>query len=374
MRHYFYSMIIHLIRQTMKRRLLTTIAILGGLVSCQPEEILISQDPDQPEFSLFEKEVTTNEKFLEFSSFQAFSDSANLFSKLAGYERNRFEVKNNFVSLNRIFEYMTQWENEQYNREEQMIRTYPDLRKTMKHNFSPLTSHMALSIINNPLEGLTYRLFQGNYAFLLNKYRVVKIGGMIFQMGEDHVKIIQNGDKSQIEKLGNITVDNQTDNLKCYPVKKFYYNIQEKNVRANETVFCEKEIPNDLRLKAWTYGALNFFFNNKTNTWVHQMSISIEMRFTRKTWLGWFNHNSENYSSNGSWYASSYRLSAPLPHPPTVSQTYALAKNFQGKTSTPSHTFFYKEYLSPVYENLDFIKVGGTQNFQFVEMTCSNVH
>lgn len=357
----------------MKKALWPIMAILGGMFSCQPEETTSPQGQEKTILSAFDEEVIANDNYLSFSSFEAFADSAAQFSKLTGYDRSRFETERNFISLNRIFEHMVDQENDQYDKEELMIRTYPELKKTMKHNFAPLTSYIASSISNDPSEGLTYRLFQPSYSYLLNKHRIVKIGKSILQLGEDYVKVIQDGNITHISKLDQITSNTQTDNLKFYPVTKVYYSMQEKNVRTNETVFCEDEIPNDLRLKAWTYGTFSFYFNAPGNNWFHRMGISIEMKFTRKTWLGWSNHRSENYSSNGTWKASSYRLSGPLPHPPTTSQTYSLGTNFQGKTSNPTHTFFYKEYYSPVGENLDFINVGGTQNFQFVEITCSNV-
>jgi hypothetical protein len=215
-------------------------------------------------------------------------------------------------------------------------------------------------------------VFNNNYAGLINKNRLVKINRSLVEIGEQEIRVIVNGDISELKDLESVGEGNQTKNLKYYPVKISYSGFKEKNLRAADVKFCEQERRGDIRLKAWTKGTVSVYIDNYYNTYVHSAYIGVEMKFTRKTWLGWVNHNSENYSANGTYFASGHRVTNSGFQPPVTPVSYNFGTNFSGHTSSPSATLYYVQYVSPVWENLDYINVGGTQNFQFIDMNCSN--
>lgn len=308
--------------------------------------------------------------FLHFSSNEAFEDSVKLLSSLTRSELDSWEHSRKFVSLRNTYETIIDQETAQADLEELQIRQNANLLKTMKHKFTPLVRNSTQMILVSLENGVEYKLFNPIYAKVLNKDGIVKIGKSIFQYGHAEIRQIVNGDKNEISKLSTINKNNQTENIRYYPVISTSNLLKNERVRLNSNErFCEAfNTTNgytDLRLQAWSRGTHSAFYNY--SYWTNTASFWIEMSFTRKTWYGSINHRSENYSSDGTWEAYA---SLPFATPPSGPQSYNLSQNFAGKSSSPTYTFWTSTFLTTYYQDYP-IGILGTQNFQFVDINCS---
>jgi hypothetical protein len=133
----------------MKKLLLLSLVVVFSITACEKEPFVLK---DGAELTDFDRKVLEDESYLELSSFKAFADSAQIMSKLSKAELDKWETEHNFISLGRVYESMTQFEISQFAEEEDLLKKNPELIRTMKHKFSPLTEHLAKSIKNSPEE------------------------------------------------------------------------------------------------------------------------------------------------------------------------------------------------------------------------------
>jgi hypothetical protein len=349
-------------------RLITTFVLVIPLFfSCEKNEVTIDRNSLTNEILLQKAET-----FLEFTTHQAFEDSVKILSSLSRHQLSAWEQKRNFVSLRTMFETIIEQESAQADLEELQIMENKALLKTMKHTFSPLINE-AKDMISVSLEdGVEYNLFNPVYASVLNKDGMVKIGKSLYKFGANEILQIVNGNPNEISSLMKITQNNQTENLRYYPVYSDRKLIKDSRAKigSNER-FCEKtNTPTytDLKLRAWSRGFQSIYYDYSYGNYV---SYFIEMSFTRKTWYGSINHSTESYSSDGTWRAYTH-FSLPYGlYPPSGDQTYNLGQNFAGKSSSPTYTFWSANFVTNYQQDYG-VAIFGSQHFTFLTMQCTN--
>lgn len=198
-------------------RIVILIGLVGLFFACEEDRHdLEKSQACQKKTSL---EQLSFDKFLSFSSFDELEKELGVLSELSYEEQIAKEEKQNFVSIDRIYEEINL-------AEEELLKPYEDLNEDELAKMPRITSKThdmyADILLTDTLEGGW--LFEvpdaySKYSKVLNRQSLVKVDGKIFQFKRDVTKIIEDGDASKIKYLSNIT--NTDTNLRI-TVLKFY--------------------------------------------------------------------------------------------------------------------------------------------------------
>ncbi|MFN4145007.1 MAG: hypothetical protein ACK4GN_04220, partial [Runella sp.] len=305
------------------------------LESCQNDKMIV---PNATEFGL-------QATYLQFETPEEFKQALIETSKLTRKELDDWDSSKGFISLCSIYEQIVDEENEAYRYEENLIQKNPSLAMTLKHkNSNKIDEIKSMLKIDN--SGIELNLYDSEYANLLNKNGIVKIGKSIVRFGPNHVKVILDGDEAQFYKLLAINEKNQTPNLRYFPVHIFSKEIISNARQKNNNRYCYHNTGN-YEMQAWSDGYYSWYYIVGYGiTTVSTVAAKIEMRLRRKGWTGiWVNHNTTSYSVDGTW-GFSHNLSniwPGLPLSPHGPNTITLGSGFDGHTSNPKYYFYFNE-------------------------------
>lgn len=158
----------------------------------------------------------STDKFLTFASFEELEKKVEEISEMTYEEQIKEEESKGFVSIDRIYEEITL-------AEEELLKPYEDLTVEELTKMPRITSaiHDMYSdiLIIDTLEGgglLELPNANPNYAKVLNRKSIVKVGDKIYQFKKNETKIIEDGDASKIPYLDRLNDSDTTLKIKVY--------------------------------------------------------------------------------------------------------------------------------------------------------------
>jgi len=320
------------------------------------------------------EQVGPQAAYLQFEKPEDFKNALMETSKMSREELNAWDKTKGFVSLRSIYEQIVDEESAAFDAEEKMIQKNPMLVKTLKHkNSNKLDEVKSLVKVDNT--GIELNLYDSDYANLLNKDGVVKIGKSLVKYGTNYIKVVLDGDYSQVTKLSTLNEKNQTPNLRYFPVRITSNELVPNGRSMNNYRFCEQRI-DDYYMRAWSDGYYEWYtIVGYDITTVSTVAAKIKMKFRRKGWTGiWVNHVTTSYSADGSW-GFTHNLDPYWPglsSSPNGPNTITLGSGFDGHTSEPEHYFYYNQAynLNTGWDRT--FDMTGTQNFSSLECSCTN--
>lgn len=249
----------------------TALCFIVLMFACQKESSLIPATA-----------ARSDEKYLEFKDKDEFDKTVKDLAKKSRQELDAWDKANNFVSLRGLYEQIIDEENATAEKEDALIKANPNLKSTMKHQYSSLLDDCKQMISYNNA-GIDMNLFEPQYAKVLNKDGVVKIGTSLYQFGADNYKVVVDADYANVKNLLTVSKDNQTDNMKYFPVR--VSNQLLKNGRPNNSGSCQSD-NNSFRLEATAYSYYFYQPNIYSGDFYNKVVLGIKMKFTRDHWYG----------------------------------------------------------------------------------------
>jgi hypothetical protein len=320
--------------------------------------------------------VGSQATYLRFDTPEDFKKALMETSKMSRKELDDWDKSKGFVSLRSIYEQIVDEENEAFDAEEKMIQKNPMLVKTLKHkNSSKINNVKDLVKVDN--SGIELNLYDADHANLLNKDGVVKIGKSLVRYGTNYIKVVLDGDYSQVPKLSTINEQNQTANLRYFPVRITSKEVIPNGRPMNNNRYCwDKNDDNNYEMQAWSDGYYEWYYIvGYEITTVSTAVAKIEMKLRRKGWTGqWTNHNTTSYGVDGTWgFTHNLEPYWPsLPSSPHGPNTITLGSGFDGHTSNPKYYFYYAQAynLNTAWDRT--LDMTGTQNFSSLDCSCTN--
>lgn len=160
----------------------------------------------------------STDNFLTFASFEELEKKVEEISQMTYEEQIKEEESKGFVSIDRIYEEITL-------AEEELLKPYEDLTVEELSKMPRITSaiHDTYSdiLIIDTLEGgglLELPNANPNYAKVLNRKSIVKVGDKIYQFKKNETKIIEDGDASKIPYLDRLNDSDTTLKIKVYKI------------------------------------------------------------------------------------------------------------------------------------------------------------
>ena len=337
----------------------TALCFIVLMFACQKESSLIPTATSSQ----------ISENYLEFKDKDEFDKTVKDLAKKSRQELDDWDKTKNFVSLRGLFDRIVDEENTTADKEDALIKENPKLKSTMKHQYSSLLNECK-QMISADNSGMDMKIFELEYAKVLNKDGIVKIGSSLYQFGADNYKIVTNADYSNVKKLSTLTNDNQTDNLKYYPVRVSSQLI--KNGRTNNEGYCWSndggQQGTNYGLEAWATGYYYYLLDTSTWTFNNTVEAGVRMKFCKNHWYGWTNYASSGYYVSGTY---SFTISG-LPVTPTSAgpTSYTTPQGFSGESSQPSYSFIYRTWKGSAYPYGSSVTLGGTHNFVFFIGNC----
>jgi hypothetical protein len=163
------------------------------LISCKDVESIPSQEQQQSKLS-------ENIKFLEFKDGKEFIEKLNLVSKMEKEEFNQWEKLNGFVSMRSVYVNILEAEQKNIDNEEIKIKNQPALKATLKHKFSDIFEANKDIIKFNEF-GFELNIHDINFANIINRNGIVKIGNVIHQFSKEKAKFVKSGEENKINQL-----------------------------------------------------------------------------------------------------------------------------------------------------------------------------
>ena len=158
----------------------------------------------------------STDNFLTFASFEELEKKVEEISQMTYEEQIKEEESKGFVSIDRIYEEITL-------AEEELLKPYENLTVEELTKMPRITSaiHDMYSdiLITDTLEGgglLELPNANPNYAKVLNRKSLVKVGDKIYQFKKNETKIIEDGDASKIPYLNRLNDSDTTLKIKVY--------------------------------------------------------------------------------------------------------------------------------------------------------------
>ena len=158
----------------------------------------------------------STDNFLTFASFEELEKKVEEISQMTYEEQIKEEESKGFVSIDRIYEEITL-------AEEELLKPYENLTVEELTKMPRITSaiHDMYSdiLITDTLEGgglLELPIANPNYAKVLNRKSLVKVGDKIYQFKKNETKIIEDGDASKIPYLNRLNDSDTTLKIKVY--------------------------------------------------------------------------------------------------------------------------------------------------------------
>lgn len=158
----------------------------------------------------------STDNFLTFASFEELEKKVEEISEMTYEEQIKEEESKGFVSIDRIYEEITL-------AEEELLKPYENLTVEELSKMPRITSaiHDTYSdiLIIDTLEGgglLELPNANPNYAKVLNRKSIVKVGDKIYQFKKNETKIIEDGDASKIPYLDRLNDSDTTLKIKVY--------------------------------------------------------------------------------------------------------------------------------------------------------------
>lgn len=320
------------------------------------------------------EQVGPQAAYLQFEKPEDFKKALLETSKMGREQLDVWDKSKGFVSLRSIYNQIVDEESIAFDEEEKMIHKNPSLIKTLKHKSSRKIDEVK-SLVKVDNSGIELNLYDADHANLLNKDGIVKIGKSLVKYGTNYIKVVLDGDYSQVAKLAAINEKNQTPNLRYFPVRITSKELVPNGRPMNNSRYCDKRI-GDYYMEAWSDGYYEWYYIVGYGvTTVSTVGAKIKMKFRRKGWTGiWVNHVTTSYSVDGTW-GFTHNLSpywSSLPSSPQGPNTITLGSGFDGHTSQPEYYFYYNQA-----NNLDTawdrtFDMTGTQNFSSLDCSCTN--
>lgn len=321
-------------------------------------------------------QVGTQATYLRFDTPEDFKKALMETSKMSREELDAWDKTKGFISLRSIYEQIVDEESAAFDAEEKMIQKNPTLMKTLKHkNSNKIDEVKSLVKVDN--SGIELNLYDADHANLLNKDGVVKIGKSLVSYGSNHVKVVLDGDYSQVTKLSSINEKNQTANLRYFPVRITSKKLVPNGRPMNNFQYCSDYNDNhDYNMQAWSDGYYEWYtIVGYGVTTVSTVAAKIKMILRRKGWTGqWTNHKTTSYSVGGTW-GFTHNLDpywSGLPSSPNGPNTITLGSGFDGHTSEPEYYFYYAQAYNLNTGFNSTFDMTGTQNFSSLECSCTN--
>ncbi len=361
----------------------TTLCLLLFAGACNTDSLV--EDPTSKELDYHTAVVLKklkSDKYLHFSSLDSFYDSLRIFSTIKYNNFKRWEREKEFVSLQSIYENVEDYYISKEKHYVNLLNIGSISLKEIDFPSSPFSNEIINYIYFDIEEGLILNLFDENMAKFLNKDGLVKISSSIYQFTDNGVKVIVNGDESEIPNLNKVNSRiSSSSNIKFSEVHYISDNPENsaKSARSKNYRRCMAQHGNsngDYKIIGeasayWIAIPYGPGQNVRQGAWIGS-------HFLRKSFIiGWNNHKTENYSISGNWSIVKAHGNECDYYPENyVSHTlYGGHTNFAGKTARasitiyPECTLFWHDNDYPLYSPV--IDLYGTTDHQFIDLNCT---
>lgn len=166
--------------------------------------------------------LSKTENFISFKDFDDMNTNIDLLREMDDEAIELWETSKNFVSLQTIFNMVNDAEDKHYDTLEMRYKSYEEIKEEELH--SELFNEFSDILIkrNTPDDdGFYYDMDIDNsdYAYIVNKDGIVKIGKDIYQFKDGITKVIKGGDKSKISILNRIDSTDEQLGIFVYKIK-----------------------------------------------------------------------------------------------------------------------------------------------------------
>ncbi len=336
------------------------LAVFFTIMGCEKQNLIDSNSTDT------KSEYGT---IPEFKSIKDFFNQLSTTSKMSQRELDLWEKQNNFYSLRKLYNDIVEEHTLIIDKEEKLIKENPELAKTMKPTLPSLYLENKNLISFSIENGYQLNISDLGIAAMVNKYGLVRIGGVIHQLSKNKVKIIKRGDDKLISSLVNYNKEGDYENgITVRDVKSSASNI--KNGRIAGTKSCQDEV-GDYKILAWIDTYANTFYDFYNGYYTNMRTV-ITSQHKRLRWYGWALHNSPNYSFDGYLSISSHtyeRFPGNNGYFNTGYEGSIGASSYNGNTHTAQY-YFLDENATGVAGQLHQIQSGTSVNMHFLDCQC----
>jgi hypothetical protein len=271
------------------------------IFSCNKDEISLSSSSPS---SIVSNQFKSS-KILEFKDIKEYISKFDAITKMDKKELDAWEKGIDFISLRNIYEEVVTTELSIFDEEEKMVIQNPKLKETIKHKFSKLYEDNKESIYFQE-GGFEMNAPTSAHASLINKNRVVKIGGIIHQFSKDKIKVIKNGDEKLIPTLDRYDKDGDYGNIVVNSILSESKTFASKNYRVKSGEIPCYDDEGNYRLNGYLTYARTLLWTTGWDPVTHFYTV-LTSKHERQHWLwGWINHNTTSYSANGGFNQSGY--------------------------------------------------------------------
>jgi hypothetical protein len=328
-------------------------------------------------FNRKSQETTRNySNFLSFINFDEMNSTIDMLANMDSAEVATWERRNNFISLNSISDYVASEEDRLSDSLETIYRTPEDI-PNIRHSeaFETFSDVFVQKTIPDDDGGIYYDLniSNDNYANVVNRYGIVKVGENIYQFKENTIKIILGGDVSKINLLDTVTETNEREGVVVYTKARVTYTTN----KMHHHVVGKRG-----KYKVILYHTFDqWFIGNEVCT-----THDIKVRSLKKKWYlaNTYNNHKTRITTNSSFVGNTvegYIQPIFLPNASVLNLTrqWSYTGSRVYRKNTTGQEYFFDSYYFPFFCNkynnglVDNTKYPKLQSGNFVVTTSDNV-
>lgn len=301
-----------------------------------------------------------------FLSFKDFADVETTIATLEEYDENTikdWEKTNNFVSLQTIYDRIMEQEEKYCDSLETIYTSIEDVQKLENIHSDIFNKYSDILIERKFSDGGVYYdldISNSDYARIVNKDGIVKIGNDIYQFKDGVTKIIEGGDVSKIDILDDIDSTDEDLGIKVNKDVKLIY---------TKNTFRKSETNNIGKYRVILYHDFlqNYIFNfTEVCTVQHSRVRSLKKRLFG---LYYIDHRTK-ITINSSFVGSTvtgYTIAVFGGYPTYETRTWGYTGTKIYKKNTTADYYYFNSYLFPFFSQDQPVVNNGSINVKTEE-------